>query len=75
MQHLEKLIERESARLVEVEKCRAEVAGLKDFICTHKYVTLSSLHAVVCTVQPLSIEDTTRTQLAVLYREVSLCQR
>ena len=53
MQHLEKLIERESARLVEVEKCRAEVAGLKDFICTHKYVTLNSLHALVCTVEPL----------------------
>ena len=51
MQHLEKLIERESARLVEVEKCRAEVAGLKDFICTHKYATLGSLHAVVCTVE------------------------
>ena len=60
MQHLEKLIERESARLVEVEKCRAEVAGLKDFICTHKYATLRQF-ACSCV---YSGKDTTRTQMA-----------
>ena len=33
---LEKLIERDSARMVEVEKCQREVAELKDFLSTHK---------------------------------------
>ena len=33
---LEKLIEKESARMVELEKCQREVAELKDFLSTHK---------------------------------------